>query len=358
MDALLFELVLNEENNDAMTAISIVGEPAILKNFMKFSEEQKQLQFAVNEDKMIITGPVLIPNVKIYRTADSLGLDKDAYVYFSEETCRKLLANFLGNLRNNNNTLEHREGTDKLSLIEAWAVDDPKMDKSTALGFDLPKGSIMFSYKVNDQDLWDDIKEGEYNGFSIEAALSLIPRGELHMSILESQEDTRVVLDKELHKPVLDWLTQRGQSQEDFENEGWILVSQDGELTEFGESLAVTMAIESNPDQNSTLDTSKYAIRYKYMGPRDDKNREFCANVLDANQIYRKEDIMQGTNPEFGTYNIFWYKGSYNCRHRWARLVFVKSEEGDLTRLPGSSALPDSAIPADRRATSKNTPVS
>jgi len=42
--------------------------------------------------------------------------------------------------------------------------------------------------------------------------------------------------------------------------------------------------------------------------------------------VFRKEDVdvmsFSRANPEFGTYSIWRFKGSYNCGHRWKRLVF------------------------------------
>jgi hypothetical protein len=41
------------------------------------------------------------------------------------------------------------------------------MDKSTAMGFNLPRGTWMASYKINDEETWQKIKNGELNGYSI-----------------------------------------------------------------------------------------------------------------------------------------------------------------------------------------------
>jgi len=55
--------------------------------------------------------------------------------------------------------------------------------------------------------------------------------------------------------------------------------------------------------------------------------------MLEANKLYRKEDIDQmsfsNVNMGFGVkgannYNIFFYKGGVNCRHKWERVTFVK----------------------------------
>jgi len=52
-------------------------------------------------------------------------------------------------------------------LLESWIVEDPKMDKSTAMGFKVPAGTWMASYKINDKYTWQKIKNGELNGYSI-----------------------------------------------------------------------------------------------------------------------------------------------------------------------------------------------
>jgi hypothetical protein len=84
----------------------------------------------------------------------------------------------------------------------------------------------------------------------------------------------------------------------------------------------------SSPNEPSELDTDETRIRYKYIGPRDEKNRQFCREMLSKNRVYRIEDIEQLTaeiaNPEFGFYSIFLWRGSFNCRHQWVRLIYKK----------------------------------
>jgi hypothetical protein len=80
----------------------------------------------------------------------------------------------------------------------------------------------------------------------------------------------------------------------------------------------------SDPNAPSGLDTDNYRVRFKYVGPRDSRNREFCASMLSFNRIYREEDISQLSNPEFGVYDIFLYRGSYNCRHTWVKLIYKR----------------------------------
>jgi hypothetical protein len=44
------------------------------------------------------------------------------------------------------------------------------MDKSKALGFNVPKGTWMTSMKINNKETWNKIKAGELNGFSVEGS--------------------------------------------------------------------------------------------------------------------------------------------------------------------------------------------
>ena len=117
----------------------------------------------------------------------------------------------------------------------------------------------------------------------------------------------------------------------------------------------------SDPNSPSFLDTDNYRVRYKYVGPRDNKNRQFCADMLSFNRIYREEDISQLSNPDFGVYDIFLYRGSYNCRHTWVRLIYKKEgriiNSGSSTRgLEDTEAQSAIAQPDTRPEATINSP--
>ena len=123
-----------------------------------------QWQFS-NDDKMIVTGPAMIPNQLIPRK-DAMG--NLFHVYFSKETIANIAKKFLADQNAHNTDINHNdEVVQENTLLESWIVDDPKMDKSTALGFNVPSGTWMTSYKINNKDTWSKIKNGELNGFSV-----------------------------------------------------------------------------------------------------------------------------------------------------------------------------------------------
>jgi|14BtaG_2_1085337.scaffolds.fasta_scaffold16152_2 hypothetical protein len=122
--------------------------------------------FAFSEDdQMIVTGPAMIP--------DQLILRKDEYgnpfhVFFSKETVAKIAQKFFEYNKQNNTDINHDDDiTTNNTLLESWIVTDPEMDKSKAMGFNVPAGSWMASYKINDEETWQKIKEGELQGFSV-----------------------------------------------------------------------------------------------------------------------------------------------------------------------------------------------
>jgi hypothetical protein len=91
----------------------------------------------------------------------------------------------------------------------------------------------------------------------------------------------------------------------------------------------------SKSSQDEIIDGFKFITRYVYAGDTTEKSRKFCKNMIAANKIYRKEDIIQmgsqvvnegwgprGTN----TYDIWFYKGGGACHHRWNKRVYASFE--------------------------------
>ena len=125
--------------------------------------------------------------------------------------------------------------------------------------------------------------------------------------------------------PLLDTL---GEPYNELIDDGWDIVRVEKitplEVVKMNQERFTT----SYPSRKSTLDTDEYRVRFKYVGIKDGKNRKFCADMLNKNKVYRIEDIDQLTdsvaNEAFGFYNIFLWRGSFNCRHTWVRLIYKR----------------------------------
>ena len=160
----IVELVLDEEQDNFVEAISVVEAPAIEEDFVALKSHE--FKFAEQDrEKKILIGPILIPNKPIFRKNG----DEEYYIYFSRDTVRKASQLYLQQGNQSNSTLEHEKDIEGLTLVESWLVEDKKNDKSNMYGMDLPLGTWVGSIKVNNDDVWNNyVKTGKVKGFSIE----------------------------------------------------------------------------------------------------------------------------------------------------------------------------------------------
>ena len=115
-----------------------------------------------------------------------------------------------------------------------------------------------------------------------------------------------------------------GEKHQDLVKEGWVLQSIEDIKSPMD---FASVNIISDPNAESGEDSlGAYRVRYRYVGPEDDKNRTFCAEMMKQKRVFRREDIDAMSeaisNPEFGRYSIWDYRGSYNCRHYWQKLTY------------------------------------
>lgn len=161
----IIELIIDDEDpQSGIDAVSVVHSPAIEENFVALNKHEIELK-EVDSEKRILMGAALVPNKQIYRRNAK---NEEYYIYFSPDTIRKASELFLINSNQNNATYEHEKKVTGLSVVESWIIEDSKTDKSRLHGFDLPKGTWMISMKVNNEEIWKDVKEGKVKGFSIE----------------------------------------------------------------------------------------------------------------------------------------------------------------------------------------------
>ena len=62
------------------------------------------------------------------------------------------------------------EPAEGIVITESWLVKDTENDKSNALGLEnVSEGSWIIGCKINNDEIWQSIKEGRWHGFSIES---------------------------------------------------------------------------------------------------------------------------------------------------------------------------------------------
>ena len=163
-DLQLFELVV-EEDGDGVFANSFVEEPAIERDFVFFNKHKEVTFQAIDTEKRLVAGPLLIPNKKIIRMDEQMGMYN---VFFKPETIETIARKFMKNKYNGEVTVEHDRKVNGVYLTESWIIEQSAKDKSNLYGYTLPKGTWFGIYKVDNDAVWNDVKMGKYKGFSIE----------------------------------------------------------------------------------------------------------------------------------------------------------------------------------------------
>jgi hypothetical protein len=162
----IVELIIDDKDETSgIDAVSVVSSPAIEENFIALNKHEVELK-KIDEEKRLLMGAALVPNKQIYRVNDKT--KEEYYIYFSEQTVRKASELFLKRSNQNNATYEHKDKLSGMSVVESWIIEDTKQDKSAKYGFELPVGTWMISMKVDNDEVWNDVKEGKVKGFSIE----------------------------------------------------------------------------------------------------------------------------------------------------------------------------------------------
>ena len=134
----------------------------------------------------------------------------------------------------------------------------------------------------------------------------------------------------EVQDRLLERLAEVGISLETLAKEGYEIVEE--EEYRKNQEFALPTRSDAKPDLPTNQTRGGYKILYSYKvkpgeGPSIKNNsRDFCIDLINMNLLFRKEDIdrltIKGANSEeFGYYDIFKYKGSYNCRHEWKEVL-------------------------------------
>lgn len=148
-----------DNNSDVVKELGSIGK--------QFNEQIFSIQ---SEDEHIISGALMLADTPIYRN-DSNG---EYYVTFSKDTIKKIAQKFFKKGFQNNVNLMHDSGAtvQGLTMFESW-VTDKKRGINAMKGFeDAPDGSWFGSFKVDNEEVWQMIKDGKVKGFSVEGVFN------------------------------------------------------------------------------------------------------------------------------------------------------------------------------------------
>ncbi len=163
-EIITYDVFIDEEDELGVDKLSLVKKPAIMEDFIYQNEvEEIYKEVKLEEEKRIITGPALIPDIQIIRKDED---GEPFYIKYSTQQIESIVQRFFKDKDQYSVNKDHKSEVKGVWMYESWIVGEN--DKSKDLGFNLPKGTWMVSMKVEDEEIWQGIKSGKYKGFSIE----------------------------------------------------------------------------------------------------------------------------------------------------------------------------------------------
>lgn len=162
----VYEALISSED-DGIITISLVDEPAVESDFVCFAKDAGKQLFALSDSaERLITGCLMKAETPIYRNDNGY----EYYIVFSKETIKTMAQKMLADSTFKNIDTQHNSELlpqGALTLMEVYIKDSNKgIDPNFV---DIPDGSLMTTFKVNSDDIWNECLNGDFlNGFSLE----------------------------------------------------------------------------------------------------------------------------------------------------------------------------------------------
>jgi hypothetical protein len=172
----IYRLTIKDEDDKmGVNYVALVDEPAIQTNWLAFNG---QMKFAMDKERKIITGALMLADLPIYRRSEKMG---EFYVVFDKFQIEKIVQRFMKNgfTDNVNKMHDAKQTVDGVYMYESFIVDYQRGIRPPVGFEDAPEGSWFGSYKVDNEDVWNNfIKTGELKAFSVEGVFDLVPEGD------------------------------------------------------------------------------------------------------------------------------------------------------------------------------------
>lgn len=142
------------------------GEEMIAWAERKLKQIDRQFFAIQDEEEHIISGPLMLADTPIYRS----DVNGEYYVVFTKDTIKRIAQKYFKKGYQSNVNLMHDDGQvlDGVTMFESWITDNKRGIRAMKGYEDVPDGSWFGSFKVENEQVWDLIKDGKVKGFSVE----------------------------------------------------------------------------------------------------------------------------------------------------------------------------------------------
>ena len=134
---------------------------------MKTKDKYNEAFSIQDEEKRIVSGYFMKADLPIIRLNDK---NEKYYVVFRRETIEKIVNKFFKNGLNANVNLMHDNNlqTKGVYVIESLIIDSKRGTKAPEGFEDAPDGSWFGSMRVENDEVWQMVKDGTFKGFSVD----------------------------------------------------------------------------------------------------------------------------------------------------------------------------------------------
>jgi hypothetical protein len=179
----LYKMLISDDvdGEEEVDFVALVESPAIQRNFLAFADHSQEeggtkLSFAVqDEDQRIISGPLMIADLPIYRRDE----EGEYYVMFTSEQIMKIVQRFFKKGYQAKVNIEHGKKAEGVYMFESYIIDWDKGIMPPNGFEDIPSGSWFGSFKVENEGLWKKVKDGTFKGFSVEGLFKYEKTGDV-----------------------------------------------------------------------------------------------------------------------------------------------------------------------------------
>lgn len=184
----VYDATISDEET-GMFKISLVDDPAVQSNFLAFDKTRKPLMYSISdEEKRIVRGVVMRADFPIYRYDKRMG---EYYIIYKADTIRQMAEKYLLESRQNDVNLMHEADSDVdgVQMVQ-YFIKDSEAGISPAGFEDIADGSLFAEFHIVNDEVWEQVKDGTFKGFSLEGVFDLVPEQDAEQveSIVDSLE--------------------------------------------------------------------------------------------------------------------------------------------------------------------------
>lgn len=168
----IFKLEIDLEDESGLTFNALVDRPAHNKRLLTFGKQKELVKLSFNDEKRMVTGVAISANQLIERFDRTLG---QYYVFFSPKEIEKMVLKLSRLNKLSSVNLMHNENNvvKGISFVEGYFVTDkkrPPIDDEN-----VQNGSYVMTYYVENEQIYNDLKNGKFVGYSVEGLFREVP---------------------------------------------------------------------------------------------------------------------------------------------------------------------------------------